>query len=113
MGDMAESKVRGMLDDKLFLIKHYSYEISNLAAGAQVTITATNLGMSVPDGYYPLAMVGFNCGNPNLTTSRLLNNKTASQIFILTNRGDSKITSATVNFHCLYVKESYVTDITS
>jgi len=108
---MAESKVRGMLDDRLFLIKHYNYQYT-LNAGATKTLKASDFGFECPDGYYPIALVNFNAGDVNIYTSRVLANKSASQVMMVKNTGSDNKT-ATAQVQVLYLKDSYVTDITS
>ena len=109
---MAESEIRGTLDDRLFLIKHYNYTYT-INAGATLTLRATDFGFDHPVGYYPIALVNFNAGNVNVYTSRVLANKTAAQIMMVKNTGSDKLTNITAGVQVLYIRESYVTDIVS
>lgn len=49
------TSIEGKLTDAV-VIKSYSYQYSNLAAGGALSITANNFGATTPSGYLPLAV---------------------------------------------------------
>ena len=57
---MATSTIKTMTD---IIYKDYSYAYSNFGGGSSLTITASQLGLSNPTGYLPIAVVTVESGH--------------------------------------------------
>jgi hypothetical protein len=49
-----------------YQIKSYTYTYGQIAASSEVSISATDLGISTPSGYTPVAATYFSGGNKNV-----------------------------------------------
>ena len=87
--------------------KSYSYSYSDLAAGASLSITGNQLGMSRPTGYYPVGIYNLSTGSVYVALAgyNLLATSGAA-LTIVNNSSASR--SGSVTFGIVYVNMSNV-----
>ena len=85
-----------------YRLKTYTYQYT-VAGSSGITITATDLGMSTPSGYRPVAITRYATGNANVIPTVINVTATGSGgAMYLRNTSTSSIT-ATVTLVILYV----------
>ena len=93
--------------NSLFIRKSYSYEYT-IAANAQLGITGEMFGLSVPTGYFPIAIRRFTTGHSYVVPVQIMHNSGTNVALWIRNTSNSSVTNtAIVEF--LYSKSSYVT----
>lgn len=91
------------VDNKLLtMTKEYSYSYS-INGNGDLSITASNLGISTPSGYKPFALAFYNSGNVNVVTRGILAISTSGNCVWLHNLSSSAQTG-TYTMNIAYVK---------
>lgn len=91
----------------LMVRKSYSYSYSDLAAGASLAITGNQLGLSRPDGYYPVGIYNLSTGSAYVALAGYnLLATTGAALTIVNNSSASR--SGSVTFGVIYVNMSNV-----
>ena len=87
------------------MVKNYTYEYT-IGANANLDVTGTNLEVSTPSGYAPIAFRQINTANGNVVWRSIIANSTGnSPVVRLRNLSTSSIT-ARLNLDIIYVKAS-------
>lgn len=97
----ASADIETMLTDAL-MIENYTYTISSLAAGASVTISASDFEIIGMTGYTPIAVANYYMNN-NLSINLLIP-RTSGSVLSVRNNGTSAVTNSTVNIGILWAK---------
>lgn len=93
----------------IFQIKTYTYAYSNIAAAGSLNVTATNLGISTPTGYTPLAAQQVSSGNGNVVARTWDVTATGSTAAVALRNVATSAQSGTVTFKVVYVKSDSIT----
>ena len=88
----------------LFIVKTYTCEDESVDANAEYTITGTELSVSTPEGYTPVAVLRATVNNSNLTIRGINGSNTGSNALLM----GKNLTGSSVTFNgsvtILYVK---------
>lgn len=76
-----------------YQIKSYTYTYGQIAASSEVSITATNLGVSTPSGYTPVAATYYTGGNKNVVPRYINVEATGSSAVMILKNITSSATS--------------------
>ena len=91
------------------IIKTYTYAYSSVANGGSLNVTATNLNMSTPSGYTPIAAQQVSSGNGNVVARTWNVAATGSTVAVALRNVATTAQSGTVTFVVLYAKTSMIT----
>lgn len=87
----------------LYQVKDYTYAYSNLASGAILSITGTQLGVSTPTGYTPVAVRRAWSGNDNVDVRGFNGNATGSDVVLQLRNVTTSSRSGTARVSILYL----------
>ena len=87
----------------VFIQRNYQYS-ATVAANSTAQITGTQLGVSTPDGYTPIAINRVNIGTAGMVIAGLHPNATESRSVIEVRNTTSAAITQNVNIFILYVK---------
>lgn len=91
------------------IIKTYTYAYSSIANGGSLNVTATNLNMSTPSGYTPIAAQQVSSGNGNVVARTWNVAATGSTVAVALRNVATTAQSGTVTFVVVYAKTSMIT----
>ena len=87
-----------------YQIKAYTYSCPSIAAGSYKDIKASDLGLSTPEGFTPVALARFSTGTTIYSTSYVNAKATGEDVVItLVNNTSGTVTARTVYFDVLYM----------
>ena len=93
----------------LLKIKTYTYAYSSISSGGSSNVTATNLSMSTPSGYTPVAAQQVSSGNGNVVARTWNVAATGSTVAVALRNVSTSSQSGTVTFVVLYAKSDTIT----
>lgn len=105
--DACMDEINGL--KQMFKIKTYTYAYSSLANGGSLNVSATNLNMSTPSGYTPVAAQQVSSGNGNVIARTWNVAATGSTAAVALRNVATSSQSGTVTFAVLYAKTSLIT----
>ena len=94
---------------QMFKIKTYTYAYSSISNGGSLNVTATNLQMSTPSGYTPIAAQQVSSGNGNVVARTWNVAATGSTAAVALRNVSTSSQSGTVTFVVVYAKTSAIT----
>lgn len=97
--------IEGKLTDAV-VIKSYSYQYSNLAAGGALSITANNFGATTPSGYLPLAVRRATTGSNWCYITGMLADGTGTGTMLAIHNVGTVAISGTATIRVAYIRSS-------
>ena len=93
----------------LVIIKDYTYTATEaLASGSAKSLSATNMGASIPNGYRPIGLVKFLPSNTGIGLEYYQLDTTASGFVRYRNNGDNSVSSGyTIKMRVAYIKSAW------
>lgn len=91
----------------MFLIREYSTEVTNIAAGALQNVTAEDFGITDISGYTPVAVLKYNTGSRYLVPSCIIA-RTSGGVIAAMNSRSTEISTTTMTVSMLFVKTELI-----